>query len=163
MSVVALTSAKAVAHTDRRESNFDNDYGIMTELGKLMKNLINSRVRSNCHYKGGDVVQHGEEVNNWIVPNFDFPITVFTPANRIISCLTQEGLMQLFCEINNLNYACYLNRKWVLESDSQDTKAKKKKLYDKLQMCAIEFDKKSESNGLQITILTEEAKALDEI
>lgn len=137
----------------RERSHVDIDLGRISTFINETKFLINEAARE-CGYKGGDVVQHGAEVDNLSVPNLDFPITVFTPAGRILSCKNKESLQVLFREMKELGYAVYINRVWV-DANSTNKEHVKGRLGEK-GIPIIEWNSKIEENS--ITMLLEESK-----
>jgi hypothetical protein len=128
LSDVTHVVSKALNHDSRRKS--DVDYGIMSDSVSATRDAIN-RAAEKCGYKGGNVAQHGVEMDNLLCPNIDFPISIFTPEGRILTIEPSERspaydpfavytLFLVLRRIARVNYAVYRNRSWsqIVESDS---------------------------------------------
>ena len=109
---------KAAVHTvidatgGRQRRFIHEDLDKMSYFSVKIKRLINESIKKNCRYIGGDVIQHGAEVDNRSGVNIDFPVTVFTPLGRIISVENKLRLQMIISEIKMLGYVVYVNLRW---------------------------------------------------
>ncbi|MBX9702703.1 MAG: hypothetical protein K2X39_00985, partial [Silvanigrellaceae bacterium] len=110
LQALKMTIKKSLGQRERRI--FHDDLGTLTSLHQETMDILNSAAKE-CGYLGGNVVHHGTEVDNTVVPNLDFPITAFTPAGRILSFENKDELIRLFNEMRILGYVVYENRSWI--------------------------------------------------
>lgn len=97
---------QALAQRERR--NTDPELGVISPIERLMKNEINEAV-------GQKVVHHGSENNNPYT-EVDYPVTVFTPKNGIVSAQEQKELEAILKDIILLGYPFHANRLWTQDA-----------------------------------------------